>query len=129
MEFVSGRNIFSKNFSINLCKGRVILEGENICFESPPPPPPPPPRESLTSILFVYCQGYETNIYIFVYQFIGNKKLQGASWVAVRRVRNPLVLSVVILSHKLRSGLAHRTKCLWQDVGKVVLECTPKQFL
>ena len=37
MEFISGGNIFFKNFSINLCKGRVILEGENIFFFENPP--------------------------------------------------------------------------------------------
>ena len=30
MEFISGGNVVFKNFSINLCKVRVILEGENI---------------------------------------------------------------------------------------------------
>ena len=38
MEFISGGNIFFKNFSVNLCKGRVILEGENIFSKSPPSP-------------------------------------------------------------------------------------------
>ena len=28
------------------------------------------------------------------------------------------------LTDKLRSNQAHRTKCLWQNVGKVVLKCT-----
>ena len=53
-----------------------------------------------------------------------NKKLQGASWVAVRWVCEIRWSSVIILSHKLRSNQAHRTKYLWQDVGKVVLNCT-----
>ena len=34
-------------------------------------------------------------------------------------LRNLLVLSVVILSQKLRSNQAHRTKCLRQDVGAI----------
>ena len=37
---------------------------------------PPPPQESLTSILFLDCQGYESNTYNpikYVYQFIGNE--------------------------------------------------------
>ena len=36
---------------------------------------PPPPRKSLTSILFLYCQGYETNIHIILIcvSVIGNE--------------------------------------------------------
>ena len=37
MEFPWAWNIF-KNFLINLCKGRVILEGVNIFFENSVPP-------------------------------------------------------------------------------------------
>ena len=54
VKFISGGNIFLKTFSINLCKGIVILEGDNIFSKSP---------ESLTSVLFLYCQVHETNIY------------------------------------------------------------------
>ena len=37
---------------------------------------------------------------------------------------NPLVLSDVALSYKLRSNQVYRTKCFRKDVGKVVLKCT-----
>ena len=58
MEFISGGNIFLKNFSINLCKGSVILEGKNILFyfiiffeNHPPPPPPKVPYINFVSVL------------------------------------------------------------------------------
>ena len=68
MEFLSGGNIFSRNFSINLCKGRVILEGENIFSKIPPESP-------LHQFCFCTVGGMK-RIYIYnpnMSQFIGNK--------------------------------------------------------
>ena len=41
MEFnLSGGNTFFKNFPVNLCKGRMILEGESMFSKIPSPESP-----------------------------------------------------------------------------------------